>query len=56
VVVRAVTGSLTPTAWLPRLEERVGASRILTVADARTRPQRTHLEATLVALLRALPG
>ncbi len=50
------TGSLTPTAWLPRLAERVGETHILTVADGPHSPQRTHLEATLVALLRALAG
>jgi len=47
-------GSLTPAAWLPRFAERIGADRILTVADGPHSPQRTHLEATLVALLRAL--
>jgi hypothetical protein len=48
------TGSLTPWAWLPRLAERVGADHILTVADGPHSPQRTHVEATTLALLRAL--
>ena len=48
------TGGLTPTAWLPRLAERVGAAHILTIAGGPHSPQRTHLEATTVALLRAV--
>jgi pimeloyl-ACP methyl ester carboxylesterase len=48
------TGSLTPASWLPPLAERVGADHILTVADGPHSPQRTHVEATALALLRAL--
>ncbi len=48
------TGSLTPAAWLPRLAERVGADHVLTIADGPHSPQRTHVEATTLALLRAL--
>jgi pimeloyl-ACP methyl ester carboxylesterase len=48
------TGSLTPASWLPRLVERVGAGHVLTVEDGPHSPQRTHIEATTLALLRAL--
>ncbi len=48
------TGGLTPSAWLPALAERVGAAHILTVAGGPHSPQRTHLEATTVAICRAL--
>lgn len=50
------TGSLTPSSWLPRLAERIGADHVLTVADGPHSPQRTHLAATVLALLRALEG
>jgi pimeloyl-ACP methyl ester carboxylesterase len=50
------TGSLTPASWLPRLAERIGADHVLTVGDGPHSPQRTHLAATVLALLRALEG
>ena len=50
------TGSLTPASWLPRLAGRIGADHVLTVADGPHSPQRTHLAATVLALLRALEG
>lgn len=49
-------GSLTPASWLPRFANRIGADHILTVADGPHSPQRTHLAATVLALLRALEG
>ncbi len=44
---------VTPDA-LPALAKRVGGERLLTIAGGPHSPQRTHPEATLVALLRAL--
>jgi pimeloyl-ACP methyl ester carboxylesterase len=48
------TGGLTPDAALPSLAAIVGASRILTIAGGPHSPQRTRIEATTLALLRAL--
>jgi len=50
------TGGLVPETFLPTLAARVGADHILTIADASHSPHRTHPEATLVAILRALDG
>jgi len=47
-------GSLCPAGWLPRLGEAIGVDRVLTIAGGPHSPQRTHVEATTVALLRAL--
>jgi pimeloyl-ACP methyl ester carboxylesterase len=51
-------GSLTPDALLAAFAALpgVGAGRILTVAEAGHSPQRTRIEATVLALLRALEG
>jgi pimeloyl-ACP methyl ester carboxylesterase len=48
------TGGLIPGEALPALAARVGADHILTIALGPHSPQRTHPEATLVAILRAL--
>lgn len=48
------TGGLIPDAAVPGLAQVVGGDHILTIADGPHSPQRTHPEATLVALLRAL--
>ncbi len=48
------SGSLLPDAALPAVAARIGADHVLTVAGGPHSPQRTHPEATLVALLRAL--
>lgn len=48
------TGSYIAPAAIPALAARVGADRLLTIAGGPHSPQRTHPEATLVALLRAL--
>jgi pimeloyl-ACP methyl ester carboxylesterase len=50
------TGSMLPEDALPAFAERIGAEHVLTVAGGPHSPQRTHPEATLVALLRALRG
>jgi pimeloyl-ACP methyl ester carboxylesterase len=47
-------GSLLPDAAIPAFAARIGAHHILTLAGAPHAPQRTHPEATTVALLRAL--
>lgn len=47
-------GSLTPDGALPAFAAVVGASRILTIAGGPHSPQRTRIEATTVAVLRAL--
>ncbi len=48
------TGGLIPEAAVPGLARVVGDEHILTIADGPHSPHRTHPEATLVALLRAL--
>jgi pimeloyl-ACP methyl ester carboxylesterase len=48
------TGSMVPEQTLPAFAGRIGADHVLTVAGGPHSPQRTHPEATLVALLRAL--
>jgi pimeloyl-ACP methyl ester carboxylesterase len=48
------TGGLIPDHVLPRLAERVGADHVLTIAGGPHSPQRTHPEATVLAILRAL--
>ncbi len=50
------TGGLMPDDVLPSFGEVIGSQRILTIAGAPHSPQRTHPEATLLALLRALRG
>jgi pimeloyl-ACP methyl ester carboxylesterase len=48
------TGCLIPDALVPKLEAELGREHVITIRDAPHSPQRTHPEATLVALLRAL--
>jgi pimeloyl-ACP methyl ester carboxylesterase len=47
-------GCLIPDTLVPQLEAAFGRHRVITIRDAPHSPQRTHPEATLVALLRAL--
>ena len=47
-------GGLIPDAVLPALAARVGADHVTTIADAPHSTQRTHPEATTLAILRAL--
>lgn len=49
-----VNGSYLPADRVPGFAARIGADRIMTIADGPHSPQRTHPEATLVAFLRAL--
>jgi hypothetical protein len=39
---------------VPKLEAALGRDHVITIREAPHSPQRTHPEATLVALLRAL--
>ena len=48
------TGCLIPDVLVPKLEAQLGRDHVITIRDAPHSPQRTHPEATLVALLRAL--
>lgn len=48
------TGGLVPEAAVPALATRVGPDHVLVVAGAPHSPQRTHPEATVLAILRAL--
>jgi pimeloyl-ACP methyl ester carboxylesterase len=48
------TGCLIPDALVPRLEAQLGREHVITIRDAPHSPQRTHPEATVAALLRAL--
>ena len=47
-------GCLIPDALVPTLEAALGRDHVITIRNAPHSPQRTHPEATLVALLRAL--
>jgi pimeloyl-ACP methyl ester carboxylesterase len=48
------TGCLIPDTLVPKLEAQLGREHVITIRGAPHSPQRTHPEATLVALLRAL--
>lgn len=47
-------GCLIPDALVPKLEAELGRGHVITIRDAPHSPQRTHPEATLVAMLQAL--
>ena len=48
------TGCLIPDFAVPAIEAQVGRDHVITIREAPHSPQRTHPEATVVALLRAL--
>jgi pimeloyl-ACP methyl ester carboxylesterase len=48
------TGCLIPDTLVPKLQATLGRDHVITIRGAPHSPQRTHPEATLVALLRAL--
>lgn len=48
------SGCFVPDALVPKLEAQLGRDHVITIRSAPHSPQRTHPEATLVALLRAL--
>ena len=50
------TGGLVPESEVPALEQQLGPDRVLTIAGGPHSPHRTHPEATLLAILRALGG
>jgi pimeloyl-ACP methyl ester carboxylesterase len=47
-------GGLIADEHFPALAERVGSDHVITIAGAGHSPQRTHPEATILAILRAL--
>jgi pimeloyl-ACP methyl ester carboxylesterase len=49
-------GGLIPDAALPALHEQLGVDHVVTLAGVGHSPQRTHIEATVAAILRALGG
>lgn len=48
------TGGFIAESRVPRIQAQLGADRVITIADAPHSPQRTHPEATVLAILRAL--
>jgi pimeloyl-ACP methyl ester carboxylesterase len=48
------TGGFIPDFTVPRLEAQLGADHVITIPGAPHSPQRTHPEATVAAILRAL--
>jgi pimeloyl-ACP methyl ester carboxylesterase len=49
-------GGYVPDELLPDFAARIGAERIITIAGAPHSPHRTHPEALVAAVLRALEG
>jgi pimeloyl-ACP methyl ester carboxylesterase len=47
-------GGLIPDELVPAVERQLGGDHVITIAEAPHSPQRTHIEATLVAFQRAL--
>ncbi|HSO28881.1 MAG TPA: alpha/beta fold hydrolase [Candidatus Sulfomarinibacteraceae bacterium] len=47
-------GCMVPDAVVPAFRTRIGRDQVITIADAPHSPQRTHPEATVLAILRAL--
>jgi pimeloyl-ACP methyl ester carboxylesterase len=50
------TGGMIPDQVLPAFDARIGADHVITIAGAPHSPQRTHPEALVLAILRALEG
>jgi pimeloyl-ACP methyl ester carboxylesterase len=50
------TGGLIPDFKVPEIEAQLGPDRVITIANGPHSPQRTHPEATVLAILRALQG
>jgi len=48
------TGGFIPDSKVPAIERQLGAGHVITIAGGPHSPQRTHPEATLLAILRAL--
>jgi pimeloyl-ACP methyl ester carboxylesterase len=48
------TGGFIPESRVPRIEAQLGADHVITIPDAPHSPQRTHPEATVLAILRTL--
>lgn len=52
----AETGGLIPDASVPAIEAQLGRGHVITIAGGPHSPHRTHPEATILAILRALGG
>jgi pimeloyl-ACP methyl ester carboxylesterase len=50
------TGGFIPDSRVARIEQQLGADHVITIEGAPHSPQRTHPEATVLAILRALEG
>ena len=51
-----LAGGLIPDSKVPSIERQLGADHVITIAGGTHSPQRTHPEATVFAILRALQG
>jgi pimeloyl-ACP methyl ester carboxylesterase len=51
-----VSGGFIPETEVPAIEAQIGAGHVITIAGGPHSPQRTHPEATVLAILRALGG
>lgn len=50
------TGGFIPDSKVPKLEAQLGPGHVITIAGGPHSPQRTHPEATVLAILRAIAG
>ena len=50
------TGGFIPDSKVPAIERQLGADHVITIAGGPHSPQRTHPEATVLAILKALRG
>ena len=50
------TGGFIPDFKVPAIERQLGQDHVIAIADGPHSPQRTHPEATVLAILRALDG
>jgi pimeloyl-ACP methyl ester carboxylesterase len=50
------TGGFIPDSKVPAIERQLGADRVITIAGGPHSPQRTHPEATVLAILNAIGG
>ena len=48
------TGGFIPESTVPAIERQLGLDRVITIADGPHSQQRTHPEATVLAILRAV--
>ena len=50
------TGGFIPDSKVPAIERQLGADHVITIAGGPHSPQRTHPEATVLAILNAIGG